>query len=220
MAVTPNLSRNNPGNIRYTGADKWQGAATPPQVNGFCAFTTPAFGIRAIARVLISAQDKHGCRTVRDHISRYAPPADNNPTEAYIANVCKWTGFAPMQSLDVHTYADMRPLVEAIIHQEQGAQPYSDMQINEGLKLAGIVKPLSETATASAARDPKMIAGTVIAAATGAQQVIGSVSGVWDSINSLGIDPRYLMGAFGLCAGIVAAWFIIEWIKRRQQGLA
>lgn len=215
MAVT-----NNPGNIRYTGADHWQGAATPPQVNGFCAFDSPAWGIRALARVLISAQDKHGCRSVVDHIGRYAPPSDNNPTKAYIANVCKWTGFQPMQTIDVHKYEYARPLVEAIIHQEQGSQPYTDMQINEGLKLAGIIRPIADTATASAAKDPKVIAASIVGTATVAQQVIGSVSGVWDSINSLGIDPRYLMGAFGLCAGIVAAWFVIEWIKRRQQGLA
>lgn len=211
---------NNPGNIRYTPANKWQGAAEPPQHGAFCAFTTPAYGIRALAVVLVTFQDKHDCHNVRDIISRYAPPADLNPTEQYIRNVCLWTGFDPLQAIDVHSYADAKALVTAIIHQEQGAQPYTDMQINEGLKLAGIVPPMAETATASAARDPKVIAGTIVAAATGAQQAIASVSGVWDSINSLGIDPRYIMGAFGLCAVIVCAVLVIEWARKRQQGLA
>jgi len=211
---------NNPGNIRFNAKDKWQGLADPPNVGAFCSFTTPSWGIRAIARVLIAMQDKHECNTVREIISRYAPPADLNPTETYIANVCQWTGFAPLQTLNMHAYANARPLVEAIIRQEQGAQPYSDMQINEGLKLAGIVKPIAETATKSTAASPTVIGGSIVGAATLAQQVVGSVSGVWDSINSLGIDPRYVMGAAGLCAAIVAAWFIVEWIKRRQQGLA
>lgn len=211
---------NNPGNLRYNERDKWQGLADPPQVKGFCSFVTPVFGIRALAHVLIAMQDKHDCHSISDFISRYAPPADLNPTARYIENVATWTGYGAMEPLDVHTYKYARPLVEAIIHQEQGKQPYSDMQINEGLKLAGIVKLTQETATGSAARDPKVIGASIVATATVAQQVIGSISGVWDSINSLGIDPRYLMGAFGLCAGIVAAWFVIEWIKRRQQGLA
>lgn len=211
---------NNPGNLRYNEVDKWQGLAEPPQDHGFCAFTSPAFGIRALARVLIAYQDKHGCRTIRDIIDRYAPPADNNPTETYIANVCKWTDLTPREVLDLHSYEHARPLVEAIIHQEQGYEPYSGMQIDEGLRRAGIVKKVAPTAAESASKDRNVIAGSIVGAATAAQQVIGSVSGVWDSINRLGIDPRYLMGAFGLCAAVVGVWFVIEWVQRRRQGLA
>lgn len=211
---------NNPGNIRYTPANKWQGAAEPPQHGAFCAFTTPAYGIRALAVVLVTFQDKHDCHNVRDIISRYAPPADLNPTELYIRNVCSWTGFDPLQAIDVHTYADAKALVMAIIHQEQDAQPYTDMQINEGLKLAGIVKPVAETNTKSAASSPLVITGGLGVTMTAIQQVLGNVAPVWDKINAMGIDPRYVMGAAGLCAAIVGAYLIIEWIKRRQQGLA
>lgn len=211
---------NNPGNIRFNDKDHWQGLADPPQYGGFCAFIAPSWGIRTIARVLITFQDKHDCHTVQDIISRYAPPADNNPTETYIANVCQWTGFAPLQPLNVHTYEHMRPLVEAIIRQEQGAQPYTDLQISEALKLAGIIKPIAETNTISAATNPLAITGSIGVAMTAVQQVVGTISPVWDKINALGIDPRYVMGAAGLCAAIVGAYLIIEWIKRRQQGLA
>lgn len=215
-----NLANHNGANIRYVEANKWQGLDTPPQEKGFCRFTSDAFGIRALARILIAYQDSHECHTVTDLISRYAPAADLNPTPQYIKNVCQWTGFDPMQALDVHTYAHMRPLVEAIIRQEQGTQPYSDMQYNEGLRLAGVVRPIALTAFSSAAKDPKAIAGAIVGTAATVQAVISPIADVWDTISRMGIDPRIIVWGASIAIGIVGAWFVIEWIQRRRQGLA
>lgn len=209
---------NNPGNIRYNATDKWQGAATPPSIGSFCAFNSPIMGIRAIARVLISFQDKHNCKTVRDFISRYAPPADMNPTERYIANVCNWGGLDQNQTLNVHTYDDCFPLVEGIIRQEQGAMPYSDAQIDEALKLAGVVPPAPKSGTIAIATDPKVIAASVAGTAATVQATVSSVSDIWDTLGQH-IDPRYLVWS---CVAVVVGfgiWYAIQRLNAHKQGL-
>lgn len=209
---------NNPGNIRFNAADKWQGAATPPNQEAFCAFNSPIMGIRAIARVLITFQDKHNCRTVRDFISRYAPPGDNNPTEKYIGNIIEWGSFDQAQQLNVHTYADCEPLVRGIIRQEQGAQPYSDAQIDEALKLAGIVPLSTPSMTIALANDPKVIAAGVAGTAATVQATVSSVSDIWDTLGQH-IDPRILIWS---CVAIVVGfgiWYAIQKIQARRAGL-
>ncbi|TAD86526.1 MAG: structural protein P5, partial [Alphaproteobacteria bacterium] len=49
-----------------------------------------------------------------------------------------------------HTYTTAKALVEAIITKENGVQPYSDAEIDDGLRLAGIEpppRPLAESRT-------------------------------------------------------------------------
>ena len=216
--IVRGLRLNNPGNIRKT-SDRWQGLAKEQVDPSFFTFQSPVWGIRALARILVNYADDYGLDTPAKIIGRWAPVVENN-TEAYIQDVCNRADWMPDETVDMQSYEDCRKMVLGIIHHENGSQPYSAMEIDEGLKLAGIVKPSSKSATVAAATDPKVIAASVVGTATVAQQVIGSISGVWDGINSLGIDPRYIMGAFGLCAAIVASWFVIDWIKRRRSGVA
>lgn len=215
--TTRGIKNCNPGNIRRS-KDKWQGLSVEQKDAAFFTFDKPVWGIRAIARILINYQDKYDLGTPQQIIGRWAPPTENY-TDAYVNHVCDKAGWEPDQRVDMQAYADCRAMVEGIIHHENGTQPYSSMEIDEGLRLAGVVKPASGSATVAAATDPKVIAASVVGTATAAQQAIGSISGVWDRIQDLGIDPRYIMGAFGLCAAIVAAWFVIDWFKRRQSGI-
>ncbi|PXZ95415.1 structural protein, partial [Pseudomonas aeruginosa] len=89
-------------------------------------------------------QDKHALRTIRQIISRWAPPSENN-TESYIRQVAARVGVAPDARIDVYDYRTMRTLVEAIVRHENGPGPlpegswYGEGLINEGLHLAGIV---------------------------------------------------------------------------------
>ncbi|MEQ0902858.1 structural protein, partial [Pseudomonas aeruginosa] len=112
--------------------------------SAFVQFTGPQWGIRAIARTLITYQDKHTLRTIRQIISRWAPPSENN-TESYIRQVAARVGVAPDARIDVYDYRTMRTLVEAIVRHENGPGPlpegswYGEGLINEGLHLAGIV---------------------------------------------------------------------------------
>jgi hypothetical protein len=43
---------------------------------------------------LIAYQDKHGLRTIRQIVSRWAPPTENN-TNAYVRAVAADTGWMP-----------------------------------------------------------------------------------------------------------------------------
>ena len=70
------IRNNNPGNIRH-GAN-WQGLNPNGRIidPAFCVFTAPIYGIRALAKVLINYKKIHGLNTVRQIVSRYAPPND------------------------------------------------------------------------------------------------------------------------------------------------
>lgn len=138
----------NPGNIEYDGTP-WQGLDDPASDGRFCRFRAPSWGIRAIARILITYQDKHRLNTVESIIARWAPPVEND-TSSYASHVAAKVGVGVDDEINVHDHAVMRPLVEAIILHENGAQPYSEAQITKGLVLAGVEppeKPLSASRT-------------------------------------------------------------------------
>lgn len=135
------IRNNNPGNIRRS-TDHWQGLADADLQDDpdFLKFQTPIYGIRAIARILITYQDKYGLQGVKGLITRWAPPNENK-TDAYIAAVVKNTGLTDYDGVNMHKYADLKLLVKAIILQENGQQPYTDTQIDKALVLAGIEPP-------------------------------------------------------------------------------
>ena len=148
---TPRGIRNfNPGNIRHAKGVRWQGMAVAQGDTEFVQFNAPRWGIRAIARVLITYQDKRlaadGSRidSVREIVERWAPPSENN-TEAYVLSVSRALGMDPGdEGVDVYDFNTMRVLVISIIRHENGPGPlpqglwYGDAIIAEGLALAGI----------------------------------------------------------------------------------
>lgn len=159
MTHDPKLSRGyrnrNPGNIDHVPSNRWQGLADPPiepALPGgrarFARFTSHEYGIRALAVLLITYQDRHGLRSITQIISRWAPSTEN-ATRAYIQHVARLTGFGANDVLDLHTHAHMRPLVEAIITHELGGNPYDARTIDEGLRLAGVPRPVATMAEAA-----------------------------------------------------------------------
>lgn len=132
------IRNNNPGNIRKT-TDDWRGLLPAAQQTdqAFFRFESPAWGIRALASIMHTYQVKHGLKTVRAIISRWAPPEEND-TEAYIATVAKAMGMDPEKPVDLMQGDTMRGLVLAIIKHENGQQPYAMSVINLGLRLAGV----------------------------------------------------------------------------------
>lgn len=142
----------NPGNLERNGT-RWQGMALDQSGDSrFIVFSHPAWGIRAIARTLITYQDarraKDGSRidSVREVVERWAP-AHENDTDAYAKQVAKALGVGPDdETVDVYDFATMRALVKAIVRHENGAGPlpgghwYGDSLIAEGLALAGILE--------------------------------------------------------------------------------
>lgn len=142
----------NPGNIERNGT-RWQGMALDQSGDTrFIVFSHPVWGVRAIARTLITYQDARRARdgsridSVREIIERWAPARENN-TAAYAKQVAKALGIGPDdETVDVYDYPTMRALVQAIIRHENGPGPlpggqwYGPGLIAEGLALAGILE--------------------------------------------------------------------------------
>jgi hypothetical protein len=132
MSTPPRgIRNNNPGNIRR--GDKWQGMTITQGDSAFCQFETPEYGIRALGKVLMNYQSKHGLKTVRQLITRWAPPTENN-TVAYVNGVAKALGVLADAEIEVTAY--LPQLVRAIIQHENGQQPYDDAIIAKGVDLA------------------------------------------------------------------------------------
>ena len=135
MTQTPRgIRNNNPGNIRW-GAD-WQGLKKDgkSQDPSFCVFTSPEYGIRALAKLLKNYQRLYGLNTPRKIINRYAPPNENQ-TQAYIQSVAHQLGIQPDTPVDLNEEGVLVVFVKAIIRHENGIQPYDTDTILRGIRL-------------------------------------------------------------------------------------
>ena len=104
IGVKPTVGQrnNNPGNLR--SFDAFQGK-TGQGKGGYDIYDTLDNGARALARDL-HTKSKRGVKTVRELMTGYAPPSDNNPTGSYIDYVANDLGVDPDQEIDI---ASMRP---------------------------------------------------------------------------------------------------------------
>jgi len=139
MPIPRDERDHNPLNIRRDGTD-WEGLAPQQPDPDFCSFTSDVFGFRAAFRILITYADKYKIDTVNALINRWAPPSEND-TAAYIAKVCKRTGFAPTETLAIKTWAVSRKLIYAMTEVESGAlfeQNFKPNDLAEGAFRAGI----------------------------------------------------------------------------------
>ena len=135
MTQTPRgIRNNNPGNIRW-GAD-WQGLKKDgkSQDPSFCVFTSPEYGIRALAKLLKNYQRLYGLNTPRKIINRYAPPNENQ-TQAYIQSVAQQLGVQPDTPVDLNEEGVLIIFIKAIIRHENGIQPYDTDTILRGIRL-------------------------------------------------------------------------------------
>jgi len=137
VVIPLGLRNRNPGNIRPSNPP-WQGAVGAN--SGFVVFDTMANGIRALCKQLMVYQSKYGIRTVRDAISRWAPPTDHNETEAYIVMVCT---ILDCDDEDRFSFRDpdfLYWMVCAIGEQENGHRAFNenvtDAQIDAGIAAA------------------------------------------------------------------------------------
>lgn len=138
------IRNNNPGNIRRSPGNTWQGrmprenmTAAQSQESSFEVFSAPAWGIRAMCKLLLTYFERYECNTIRKIISRWAPPNEND-TEAYIRSAAAAVGVGADTVINLREFQRLHPLVKTIIRKENGSQPYSDSVIKEGLRLAGV----------------------------------------------------------------------------------
>lgn len=168
---------NNPGNVDRS-KDVWQGEIrdpadprlTPFQRNElikgrFCVFSSPVLGIRMMAKNLF-AYRRNGLRSIRQIITTWAPPPasglvagkvggeangeDQNDTESYVDVVAKRVGVSADIPINLDDWKTLYLLVWAIIVHECGGMPYSGSEIEDGLLLAGVVKPVGVTTSQTA----------------------------------------------------------------------
>lgn len=213
MKTPRGVRNNNPGNIRH--GDPWQGLADKQPDAAFAAFKSAAYGIRALARTLITYQDKYGLRTIRQIIGRWAPPKEND-TNAYVRAVAVQIGRAANDRLDMQNYADLRAVTEAIIRHENGAGPlstpntwYDADTIDKGLTLAGVEPPRRAAGPVPVTRETVGATATagvgVSQLAEAAPAVMDAVTNAQDSLTS-GQISRIVVGLVLVGLAVFIAW--------------
>lgn len=140
-----NQRNNNPGNIKdgpfaqslpgYAGSD-----------NVFAIFETPEAG-RNAQQQLLASYGQRGFNTVKSIIERWAPPSDNNPTQAYIDFVARKLGVSPREALDMQNPQVVAALADAITQFEGGPQSASG---GARIVASGAPKPKEEVRPATA----------------------------------------------------------------------
>ena len=112
------LRNCNPGNIRRSKV-RYRGEVAGGRDPEFREFESIALGYRAMFVLLHTYRHKHLCSTLREMISRYAPPSENN-TEGYIARVARQSGVKPEEPIDTLDRATMVAIVCAMSAVENG----------------------------------------------------------------------------------------------------
>lgn len=134
---TRGVRNRNPGNIDYNPANQWNGQLKPDPAleKRFARFDTPENGIRALGKLLLTYQRKHGLKTVKAIINRWAPAVEND-TAAYVRAVEANTGTLPDAEIDLAQPKVMRGFVKAIIHHENAGYSYPEAVLAEGVRRA------------------------------------------------------------------------------------
>lgn len=210
--ATRGYRNRNPGNIDYRPQNKWQGQVglgddwMPATQRRFAAFQTHEFGIRALAVLLTTYQDRHGLRSIGQIINRWAPGNENN-TGAYIQHVAKLTGIEPNAVLDLHDFHTMRALVTAIITHELGGQPYTADVIDGGLRLAGLVPTtVREVAASSTTVQAAASTGAAGALALALPGMLDAVAEAVPALEPLAHQAPWLGTALVVLTALANVW--------------
>ena len=116
MKTPRGIRNNNPLNIRHN-ADVFQGEIKGNDLS-FKTFSTMPYGYRA-GFAILHTYLKNGCNTIEKIITRFAPPNEND-TQAYIANVAKWSGVPKEKVLTATSGTDYIMIVAAMSAVENG----------------------------------------------------------------------------------------------------
>lgn len=126
------LRNRNPGNIRRSGS-RFRGEVVPGRDASFKEFETMAWGYRAMFVLLDGYRRRHALSTIRQFITRYAPPSENF-TDGYIRFVARTAGIDADIPLDTRSPRDMIPLVCAMSEIENGVKAVTQ-EVHDGWNL-------------------------------------------------------------------------------------
>lgn len=130
---TRGFRNRNPGNLRYVASIAWQGQ-TGGDSGGYAVFDSDLNGLRAAFLNLHAYMHKHGLRTVRGIITRWAPNHEN-PTDAYVQYVARSVNVQPDRPVSWEVHA--LPIMRAIVAFENGRNPYADALYRDALRATG-----------------------------------------------------------------------------------
>lgn len=116
--ISRGLRNCNPGNIRL-GSFSYKGEKVKSSDSAFRQFESMEWGYRAMFVLLHTYALKYRCNTLREMISRYAPPIENH-TESYIRRVAHATHLAPDEKISTTNGAVMTAVVAAMSEVENG----------------------------------------------------------------------------------------------------
>ena len=123
---------NNPGNIRLS-ATHFKGEVVPSADSAFKQFSAVEYGYRAMFVVLDTYARRYRLTTIREMITRYAPPTENF-TDGYVRFVERKSGIGADDRVDSRSPRDMVPIVAAMAEIENGTCP-SIADIHRGWNL-------------------------------------------------------------------------------------
>ncbi len=141
------IRNNNPGNIDFNrwafGRDPWVGEVglETHDTPRFTTFLRPEYGVRALCKLLLTyyrhrkAADGSKIDTVREFIQRWAPASEND-TEAYAMMVRRAIGVRAGQEINLEDLDTLVNMALAIIHHENGKQPYLLSMVYRGAEMA------------------------------------------------------------------------------------
>lgn len=134
------LRNNNPGNLN--AGEAWQGLMPREKMNAdqlaetrFAVFIDAPHGFRAMGIVLLNYERIHGLHTVRQYISRWAPPVENK-TDAYVAAVAHDCGTGPDDPFDLKGQANLERIAKAIATHEVGFWAFQDADLHAGISMS------------------------------------------------------------------------------------
>lgn len=109
------VRQNNPGNLR-----SWEGV---PSQGGFANFGTAQEGLSAMAANLVTYYSKYGAKSVNAIAEKWAPRSEND-TAGYAAAISGRLGVKGGDQLNLKDPAVLAKVMDAMIKQEQGYNPY------------------------------------------------------------------------------------------------
>lgn len=112
------MRNNNPGNIRIN-SDMFRGEVRPSKDKAFKQFETPAYGYRAIFKILRNYHTRYALTTIRQIITRWAPEKENN-TAAYIEAVSDYAGISADDPININDREQMIRIVAGMSKVENG----------------------------------------------------------------------------------------------------
>lgn len=118
MRTSRGLRNRNPGNIR-TAPSRFKGEVAECTDPEFKQFKALAWGYRAMFVILNNYRKLYGLNTIREMISRWAPPTENH-TNIYVEAVSRRAMLDADTPIDTTQRVTMIPLVAAMSHVENG----------------------------------------------------------------------------------------------------